>query len=490
MPMSKVVPGEGIEPSWCCHRGILSPVRLPIPPSRPVRRSPEEAQKYNRPVHVSDFDYELPPELIAQHPAAERAASRLLHVDARGELHDRMFRDIVSLVDAKDLLVFNDTKVIKARLHGRKDSGGEVEILVERVVDPMRALAHVRASKSPKAGRQIRLERGGVVEVLGREGELFELLFLDGPVLDVLEAWGEVPLPPYITHSAESDDERRYQTVYARVPGAVAAPTAGLHFDVEIAGCAAREGCRARNAHAARGRGHVPAGSRRGRRAARDAFGVVFGEPRRRSRPCVRRRRAAGAWSRWGRPRCVRWNQRRPRASSSPAPPTRGSSSSPATASRWSSACSPTSTCRVRRCSCWSPRLPGAETIRRAYAHAIAQRYRFFSYGDAMLLEKTAFSVVRIVQARRSSARRSSMDGASGGGLERQLTRRRALEAFGGEREPGREGAQQRARPGGGEGGHGSAAVRRLRAVRCARAPGPGRWCGRGARRCAHRRDP
>ena len=182
-------------------------------------------------MRLADFDYELPPGLIAQHPAAERAASRLLHVDRDAVLHDRMFRDIVSLVDARDLLVFNDTKVIKARLHGKKDSGGEVEILVERVVDPMRALAHVRASKPPKAGRQIRLARGGVVEVLGRAGELFELLFLDGPVLDVLEAWGEVPLPPYITHAAESDDERRYQTVYARVPGAIAAPTAGLHFD-------------------------------------------------------------------------------------------------------------------------------------------------------------------------------------------------------------------------------------------------------------------
>ena len=188
-------------------------------------------RNYTGRVHLSDFDYELPSELIAQHPAAERAASRLLHVDRDGTLYDRMFRDIVSLVDAKDLLVFNDTKVIKARLHGRKDSGGEVEILVERIVDPMRALAHVRASKSPKPGRQIKLARGGVVEVLGREGELFELLFLDGPVLDVLEAWGEVPLPPYITHAAEADDERRYQTVYARVPGAVAAPTAGLHFD-------------------------------------------------------------------------------------------------------------------------------------------------------------------------------------------------------------------------------------------------------------------
>ncbi|HET7547364.1 MAG TPA: S-adenosylmethionine:tRNA ribosyltransferase-isomerase, partial [Usitatibacter sp.] len=143
-------------------------------------------------MRIEDFDYDLPPGLIAQRPASERAASRLLHLDGTtGELRDRMFRDLLQLVDAKDLVVFNDTKVIKARLHGRKDTGGEVEILVERILDASRALAHIRASKPPKAGRQIHLARGGVVEVLGREGELYELLFLDGPVLDVLEAWGE-----------------------------------------------------------------------------------------------------------------------------------------------------------------------------------------------------------------------------------------------------------------------------------------------------------
>ena len=128
-------------------------------------------------MRLADFDYELPPDLIAQHPAAERAASRLLHVDgASGRMEDRAFRDIVELVAPGDLLVFNDTKVIKARLHGRKDSGGEVEVLVERILDASRALAHVRASKAPKAGRQIRLARGGTLEVLGRQGELYELL--------------------------------------------------------------------------------------------------------------------------------------------------------------------------------------------------------------------------------------------------------------------------------------------------------------------------
>ena len=148
-------------------------------------------------MRLADFDYELPAELIAQHPAAERAASRLMHVDgATGAIEDRSFRDLVGLVRPGDVLVFNDTKVIKARLHGRKDSGGAVEILVERVLDASRALALVRSSKPPRPGRRIVLARGGSVEVLERRGELYELLFLDGPVLDVLEAWARSRCPP------------------------------------------------------------------------------------------------------------------------------------------------------------------------------------------------------------------------------------------------------------------------------------------------------
>ena len=199
---------------------------------------------YNR-VHLSDFDYELPPELIAQHPAAERAASRLLHLDGRtGAIEDRRFRDIVALLEPGDVLVFNDTRVIKARLHGRKDTGGEVEVLVERVLDDHRALAQVRASKAPKAGRTLILARGVEADVLGRHDEFFELRFERAAVLDVLAAHGEVPLPPYITHAAVGDDEARYQTVYAREPGAVAAPTAGLHFDEALLAALAREGRR------------------------------------------------------------------------------------------------------------------------------------------------------------------------------------------------------------------------------------------------------
>ncbi|WP_322998568.1 tRNA preQ1(34) S-adenosylmethionine ribosyltransferase-isomerase QueA [Castellaniella sp.] len=180
---------------------------------------------------LADFDYELPPELIAQHPAARRDASRLLHLDAGGSLHDRQFTDLPSLLRAGDLLVFNNTRVIKARLKGHKDSGGQVEVLVERILDPHHALAHVRASKSPRPGTRLLLADGAFeAEVLGRQDELFELAF-PTPILDLLDQHGSVPLPPYITHAADDDDESRYQTVYAQQPGAIAAPTAGLHFD-------------------------------------------------------------------------------------------------------------------------------------------------------------------------------------------------------------------------------------------------------------------
>ena len=182
-------------------------------------------------MRLADFDYSLPQELIAQHPPADRTASRLLHVDGRtGTLADLRFPDIVGLLASGDLLVVNDTRVIKARLHGRKDSGGEVEVLVERVLDAHRALAQVRASKAPRPGRSLLLGNGVEAEVLGRQGEFYELRFADD-VLDTLARHGEVPLPPYITHAALAQDEARYQTVYARAPGAVAAPTAGLHFD-------------------------------------------------------------------------------------------------------------------------------------------------------------------------------------------------------------------------------------------------------------------
>ena len=182
-------------------------------------------------MHVSDFDYSLPDELIAQYPAADRTSSRLLEVGT--ELVDRQFVDLPQLLSEGDLLVFNDTRVIPARLHGRKETGGKVEVLVERITGEHDALVHLRASKSPKPGSRIELDKGGAATVEGREGEFFALRFAD-PVSPLLEQHGEVPLPPYLNRPAESADSERYQTVYARDPGAVAAPTAGLHFDESL----------------------------------------------------------------------------------------------------------------------------------------------------------------------------------------------------------------------------------------------------------------
>ncbi len=183
------------------------------------------------PMLLSDFDYELPEELIARYPAAERSASRLLVVGDTVE--DRGFTELPSLLRAGDLLVFNDTRVIPARLHAAKETGGRVEILIERIEGETQVIAMMRASKSPKPGGRIVFEDGAEAEVLGREGEFYRLSF-STPVLPYLEAHGEVPLPPYLEREAEESDIERYQTVYAKDPGAVAAPTAGLHFDEQL----------------------------------------------------------------------------------------------------------------------------------------------------------------------------------------------------------------------------------------------------------------
>jgi S-adenosylmethionine:tRNA ribosyltransferase-isomerase len=339
-------------------------------------------------VRLSDFDYFLPPELIAQHPAAERTSSRLLHLDGRtGALEDRRFSDIATLLEPGDVLVVNDTRVIKARLHGVKDSGGEVEVLVERVIDTHRALAQVRASKTPKAGRKLILGGGVEAEVLGRHGEFFELAFAQG-VLDLLAAHGEVPLPPYITHAPAGDDEARYQTVYARVPGAVAAPTAGLHFDAPLLAA-----LRAKGVAFAAVTLHVGAGTFQpvrvddlSKHEMHSEWYVV---------PQATVEAIDAARQRKGRVVAVGTTALRALESAAAAPGGLG-----AGAAETKLFITPGHAFRVVDRLVTNFHLPrstllmlvsafaGPEHIRRAYAHAVAQRYRFFSYGDAMLLEK------------------------------------------------------------------------------------------------------
>jgi S-adenosylmethionine:tRNA ribosyltransferase-isomerase len=182
---------------------------------------------------VSDFDFALPPELIAQHPAAERSASRLLDGTAP-EPVDRIFRDLPGLLARGDLLVFNDTQVVKARLFGEKPTGGKLELLIERVIGEREVVAHMKVSKKPPVGTVLRMDGGFTARLEGRwpreDGPLFRFTLDDDPYA-LMERHGHVPLPPYIEHADTSEDVRRYQTVFAKNPGAVAAPTAALHFD-------------------------------------------------------------------------------------------------------------------------------------------------------------------------------------------------------------------------------------------------------------------
>ena len=183
----------------------------------------------------SDFKYLLPEALIAQKPLAERDGSRLLCMDRNTSVTiDRQFSDFIDLINERDVLVFNDTKVIPARLFGNKQSGGKVEILIERILDDYHAIAHVKASKSPKPGTLINLDKGFQCLVQGRVDDLFLLEFDDFKVLELLEQIGHIPLPPYITRADDESDLTRYQTVFAKEAGAVAAPTAGLHFDLAM----------------------------------------------------------------------------------------------------------------------------------------------------------------------------------------------------------------------------------------------------------------
>jgi S-adenosylmethionine:tRNA ribosyltransferase-isomerase len=185
---------------------------------------------------LSDFYYELPNDLIARYPTKQRSKSRLLCLNCSTNAIDhRYFYDLIDLITPKDLLVFNDSRVIPARLYGHKDSGGHIELLVERILDKFHCLAHIKASRAPKIGSILNLEKIVIVKVLARNDDLFKLQFPhDFPVMQTLNAFGHVPLPPYIDRNTEEIDQQRYQTVYAKHDGSVAAPTAGLHFDKKM----------------------------------------------------------------------------------------------------------------------------------------------------------------------------------------------------------------------------------------------------------------
>ena len=189
-------------------------------------------------MQLSDFTYDLPPELIAQEALADRSASRLLHLDTTQnptQVLDKHFNDILDLIDPNDLLIFNNTRVIPARLIGEKETGGKVEVMIERVLDNHRAIAHVRANKSPKAGGKLLLENEINAEVIARHDTLFEIEFKhELTVYELLERFGHIPLPPYIEREDTAADKERYQTVFAEEVGAVAAPTAGLHFTPKL----------------------------------------------------------------------------------------------------------------------------------------------------------------------------------------------------------------------------------------------------------------
>jgi S-adenosylmethionine:tRNA ribosyltransferase-isomerase len=338
---------------------------------------------------TADFDYTLPTGLIAQRPASERTASRLLHLDGKtGTLEDARFADLPQHFRMGDLLVLNDTRVVKARLSGRKASGGRVEVMVERVLGEHEVLAFVRASHAPKPGSRLMVDPEMNVEVLDREDDLFRLRFeSEEAVYRLLERHGRLPLPPYITHVPDAFDEDRYQTVFASVLGAVAAPTAGLHFDASML---AR--LRTAGVNIAFVTLHVGAAT----------FAPVRVEEIREHRmhseryaipdhtaQAVADTRAAG-----GRVTAVGTTALRALETASAKGALeagRGETDlfiTPGYRFRLvdrliTNFHLPRSTLLMLVCA-----FAGTENIHRAYAHAIAQRYRFFSYGDAMLIER------------------------------------------------------------------------------------------------------
>jgi S-adenosylmethionine:tRNA ribosyltransferase-isomerase len=346
---------------------------------------------------TSDFDYHLPDELIAQHPAASRTASRMLHLDGkRGALVDRHFTDLLDQVAANDIIVFNDTKVIKARLHGNKATGGSAEVLVERVLaseDGVSDIAHVhlRASKSPKPESVIQFANGITATMLSRADDLFVLQFSHPQgrrsVYEILEEIGEVPLPPYITHAADDDDESRYQTVYAKHEGSVAAPTAGLHFDDATLAALQRKGVTLAYVTL-----HVGAGTFRPVRDEDISKHVMHQEWYRVPDETVAAIHAAKAAG--GRVIAVGTTSMRTLESAS------RTGTLVAGAAETALFITPGFQFQTVDRLITNFHLPkstlmmlvsafaGYENTMRAYRHAVKSRYRFFSYGDAMLIER------------------------------------------------------------------------------------------------------
>ncbi len=338
-----------------------------------------------RELTLADFDFDLPAELIAQQPLDDRASSRLLHVRP-DRLDGLRFADLPQLVSPGEVLVFNDTQVIPARLYGRKPSGGRVEVLVERLLDPRRALALLRSSHSPKPGTQVVFgDDGSAATVLGRRDDFFELEFAD-EVMAVLERHGHVPLPPYIDHADSDADRQRYQTVYARRAGAVAAPTAGLHFTPGLL-----QSLQARGAQCVFVTLHVGAGTFQPVRVERIAEHRMHAERYEIAPAAAVAINAARAEGR----RVTAVGTTSLRALESAV----GDDGVAAGEGETRLFITAGYRFRVVDRLLTNFHLPkstllmlvsafaGTERIRAAYAHAIAQRYRFFSYGDAMLLE-------------------------------------------------------------------------------------------------------
>jgi S-adenosylmethionine:tRNA ribosyltransferase-isomerase len=339
-------------------------------------------------VRLSDFDYHLPPELIAQAPAPQRTGSRLLHLDGESDaLRDLTFADVADLIDPRDVIVLNDTRVIKARLRGRKKTGGRIEVLVERVLAHDEVLAQMRVSHPPADGSSILLDDAVEATVLERRGGFFRLRFNgSSDVFEVLERHGSVPLPPYIDHAAQSADASRYQTVYARLPGAVAAPTAGLHFDEHLL-----EALRARGTAIAYVTLHVGAGTFQPVRAEDLADHEMHAEWY--SVPQETIDAIDRARDRGGRVVAVGTTTLR-------ALETAGAASLAAGVGETRLFVTPGYRFRVVDRLITNFHLPkstllmlvsafaGTANIQRAYRHAIEQRYRFYSYGDAMLIER------------------------------------------------------------------------------------------------------